>query len=880
MPAGPNSADFIEIPQSASSTDRRKDFSQGSLNARQPLLWAALAFGAGIVVGDYCWRPALWWILAALLFSASALYFLKHRPPAAPLLALAVWFWLGAVSIQIRQSPSLPDIARWANRTEILVTAHVVHEGYLREAGFGGLQQSIDVETEELKSDAEVSHTKFRIRLGIFGKESADEAAIEGTPNFPIYRYGQRLRFTAKLRQPHNYGNPGAFDYRGYLEDQGIVALGSAKADNVELLSGFGGDWVESVRSRVHRRIIQEIHILWPPSQAALMDAAVIGEDAFINRSTRVDFQRSGTYHILVVSGMNVSILAFVIFWTLRRLRAGEITASLLTILLAVSYATLTDVGPPVWRATLMMSCYLGTRLVYRGRSMLNALGAAALGIMVFDPKSFLGASFQLTFLSVLIVAGLAIPLLERTSQPYRRSLRHLDTLELDPSLEPRLAQFRVELRMIARRLARFTGKRIALKALPGICAVTLAVCEVLVVSALMQVGLALPMAWYFHRATVVGMPANALAVPLTELLMPAAVTAMALGFVTPILAKPAALVAGLALDGITTTVRGLGAFRIADLRVPLPPLWLAVTAMAALSIAMILVRRRLVWACAGIASLVVTALGIAFVPAHPSLHPGVLEATSIDVGQGDSTLIVSPQGRIVLVDAGGMPGAGRSNFDVGEDVVSPYLWARGISRIDVAVVTHGHWDHVGGMRAVLANFRPNEFWVGVNNPTPALAALLQYAEEQHIPIRYLGAGDQFSYGGIDIRVLAPLKEPEHRRVNDDCLAMKFVFAENSLLMEGDAEKSTERQIVQEEPAAQLLKVGHHGSATSTSQELLAAVRPAIAVVSVGKDNSYGHPRREVLQRLENSGAKVFRTDMDGLVTFYMDGHFVSPALD
>jgi competence protein ComEC len=848
-------------------------------NTRQPLLYASLAFGTGIVAGTYCWRPALWWIAAALVFSASATLLLKKRPQATLLLALGAWFWLGALNIQLHHASPVPDIALLASRTEALVTAHVVHEGYLREAGFGGLLQSLDVETEELKTESETSRARFRIRLGIFAKQSENEGAIEGTAGFPIYRYGQRLRFVARLREPHNYRNPGSFDYRGYLEDQGIMALGSTKADSVELLPGFLGSWMEAVRSRVHRRIIEQIHTLWPASQAELMDAAVIGEDAFINRSTRVDFQRSGTYHILVVSGMNVSILAFVTFWTMRRLRASEVLAGICTILLAVAYASLTDVGAPVWRATLMMACYLGTRVVYRPRSMLNALGAAALGIMILNPKSLLGASFQLTFLSVLIVAALAIPLLERTSQPYRRSLRHLDTIELDPSLEPRLAQFRVDLRMIGRRLGRFAVPRITRKLLPLTCAAALAVAEVLLVSASMQVGLALPMAWYFHRATVVGLPANALAVPLTELLMPAAVVAMALGFVTPLLARFPALVAGLALEGITATVHGLGGFRMADLRVPLPSIWLAAAAMTALAAGMILVRRRAVLACAGISSIVVTALCIAFVPTRPRVHDGVLEITAIDVGQGDSTLMVSPQGRTLLVDAGGMPGTGRSNFDVGEDVVSPYLWSRGFSRLDVAVVTHGHWDHVGGMRAVLANFRPHELWVGVNSPTPALAALLAYASQQHILVRYLGAGDQVSYGGIGIRVLAPTKAAEHRRANDDCLAIKLVFENNSLLMEGDAEKPAERQIAREEPEAELLKVGHHGSATSTSEELLAAVRPRIAVISVGRDNSYGHPRLEVLRRLEKSGVAVYRTDLNGQVTFYMDGKSLSPAL-
>ena len=153
--------------------------------------------------------------------------------------------------------------------------------------------------------------------------------------------------------------------------------------------------------------MIGKVHELWQPREAALIDAMVIGEEAFIDHDTRIDFQRSGTYHILVVSGMNVSILAFVVFWILRRMRITELPATLLTILFCFAYAFLTEVGAPVWRATLMCTIYLGTRLLYRDRAMVNALGAATLGLLIFDPRQLFTASFQMTFVCVLIVAPL-----------------------------------------------------------------------------------------------------------------------------------------------------------------------------------------------------------------------------------------------------------------------------------------------------------------------------------------------------------------------------------------------------------------------------------------------------------------------------------------
>jgi competence protein ComEC len=244
----------------------------------------------------------------------------------------------------------------------------------LRQASPNELSQTVDLQTEEIVAESGIRiPVHSGVRLNIY------QAIDSSRPNPPaplpmrLFRYGERIRFPAKLKLPRNFHNPGGFDYETYLAENGIAALASAKAEEVDLLPGFTGNSFELWRTKIHSSIIAKIHALWSPPQAALIDAMVIGESAFIDRDTRVDFQRSGTYHVLVVSGMNVTILAFVIFWTLRRLRLAEIPATLLTIIFCVAYALLTEVGAPVWRATLMCAMFLLTRLLYRDRCMVNA---------------------------------------------------------------------------------------------------------------------------------------------------------------------------------------------------------------------------------------------------------------------------------------------------------------------------------------------------------------------------------------------------------------------------------------------------------------------------------------------------------------------------
>ncbi len=867
-----------------------------------PMLMAAAGFSLGILDARWLWRPPLVSLLAALLAGVLVLLAALRAPRALLFSLLLLWFATGQFCARVAPAHA-PSAALFhlADGLERNVTGTVIaiHPSRIetRTRLFGSTEETERVE----QVDVALDHVED------FNADRDWQTPVVGGMRFTLYargleqlpqlRCGQRLQANLRLHLPERYLDPGAWDYPAYLAQHGIAILSSADAAAVHVVGAGARSTLACLATeaqtwasgRLDRIADISASYAWLPrwldltaQDTGVLSAMLFGDRTRLQHTMRSSFERTGSFHLLVVSGLHITIVIGLIFWLARRLHLGQLPATLVALLLALPYAFLTGFAPPVQRALWLSAVYLVGRLLYRERAALNAIGIAAIGVLALNPAALFDSSFQMTFLAVLVIAGVAAPLIESGISPCLRGVRLPRQLSLDPYLPPRVAQMRVALRMLVAGLRPLVGPRWAW-ALPfGVVRWMLRFAEAMMVAFIVELAMVLPMAVYFHRITVAALPANLLGLPLLAFLLPLALVTFLLGCIHPALALPTGALTALMLHAISWLIHLFGNFSASGLRTPDPPLWSLFSFAAAWVAALWMVRKSAPWKSIALVAVFAGSLLVLW-PAALTFHKGDLEVTAIDVGQGDSLLIVTPDGKTLLVDAGGPIGGPRSNdsqFDVGEDVVSQYLWWRHIRRLDAVALTHAHSDHMGGMPAVLKNFHPRALWVGNNPMIPEYQALLALAHRQKIPVRRMAAGERFEFGGVHVRILAPASDyqPGPRASNDDSLVMRVRFQNTAALLEGDAEASVEKQMLATEPlSAGLLKVGHHGSSTSTTPQFLAAVHPGYAAISAGRHNPFGHPRVSVLDELAAAHVRVYRTDTLGLSSFLLNGTTIQP---
>lgn len=715
----------------------------------------------------------------------------------------------------------------------------------------------------------------------------------ENEPALPELHAGDAVTVIAQARLPLVYRDAGAFDRRDFLARQEIHVQATLRASSLLEKTASAPVSASTRLAKLRMLLSDRLDRMFPesPQTAGILRAMLLGDRSFLDRSESLDYQKTGVFHVLVLAGLHIAALAVFLHWLARKLRLPGWATAAFVLGCLFAYLSVVQQRPPVLRAGLMTAVVLIGSFFFRRLELLNAAGIAALVLLVNEPREILDTSFQLSFLAIGCIAAIAVPWMRNHTGPLSRSLRAWRDVTRDVMFSPRIVQFRLDLRDMAKGAARLAPTRYV-EAVQNVfirvCGGTLRLAELFALSLVLQVGMAPMMARDFHRVTLTGPLANMVVVPLTALIVPLGFLGLGTSLLIPAVGKLFAIPLFQLIRLQTFLVALFSRIPRGNFRVPGPPAWLIFAFFTVGVVLAVSLRSERKWmvhlARLSVFSLVCLSILIVAPPFPITAERGALEVTLLDVAQGDSILVISPRGSTLLLDGGGAFAGfrGREEHlgpDPGEDAVSAYLWSRGIQRLDAVTLTHAHQDHIGGLTAIMNNFRVKRLIIGRESAAPAQAELEKLASQMHVPLEHERKGQSFDWDGVRVTILWPEIAPEEiapAAKNNDSLIMRLEYGQRSFLLPGDAEKQVEYTMLSENGAgtlrADVLKVGHHGSKNSTTPEFLAAVDPQIAIISAGAENPYGHPSPELLERLEKSGSRVLRTDRDGAIQILTNG--------
>ncbi len=750
---------------------------------------------------------------------------------------MVFFFMIGGIhatlstDFKISQSHAIPMAGR-----EVSVS------GILQQAPAIGRENTVLImKVREMRRGRERARAAGLVRLTMPG------------PPPPSLWPGDYFMVRARLSPPRGPTVPGAFDYRAYLNRQGIRATGwissprlltrinrLSKAGFLSRLRYLPERW----RMIIGRRLNELV-----PRQAGVYRALLIGDRSAVSPGVMENFKACGIVHLLAISGIHMGLLAlgagFIVLWLLKRstwllLRIPALkVAALISLIPLTIYALIAGFHPPAVRALLMTMVFVAALLMDRQWSIANNTAIAALIILAFKPALLFAVSFQLSFAAMAAIAVFAEPLRQLVAAPTAANHRWRRNWLWRWSLFSVL---------------------ISLAAMAGTAPIIIA---------------------NFHRLALISPLATLIVEPLLCLW---ALTWGILGCLTLPIAFLSALLFKIGALGITASLKITSLLAALPFTLWLPtPYWIQIILWyAALGLLGL-------WFKKGgrglLLSIIVIAL-MALLPIKPSAD-GKTRVSFLDVGHGGCSILRLPGAHTIIIDSGRRQRRSARCYDVGENVVAPFLWYNHISRVDAVIITHPHADHYNGLAFILRRFRPQVLWVNtlvVNED--GFENLLKLAAELKIKVR-VAAGGSVLYrdNAVRLRDLLNLAAVEggrksgadsDRQRNNQGLVLRLTVGSRAFLFTGDIERRAEEYLVRSAEAGELhsdvLKVPHHGSRTSSSTAFIEAVKPAYAVIQAERHGRGIFPAPEVVRRYRQAGAQVLNTADAGSIFFVTDG--------
>jgi competence protein ComEC len=901
-----------------------------------PLALLAASFASGIIAARFCVPWLMVYLLGGALCSSLAVMFLVRRRLMFATMGVSLAFLCagGALAMLEQEGAGGNRVARFYD------------EGVIAS---GDPVELTGVMTAAPETAPESFYLTLRVESLRF-KEREYEAAgvvwlfvpvrnrvVRGEYERLGLRYGARLRVMTALDRMESFRNPGVSSLTEYLERRGYDATGVVKSPL--LVERLGDErvfvplaWLYEWRQRLMALMEERFNA----ETAGVLDAALLGNRYHLSREAAERFREGGTFHVLVISGLHISFIGGLILLIVRLLTRKRVWQFGCSVIFLWAYALMVGAEASVVRAALMFTVAALAPVLHRRAGSLNALGGAGLLLLVLRPDNLFDPSFQLTFLSVLMMVTMAWPLLQRLREvgvwrptretPYppacASTFRAVGEIlfwrerEFKREMARSIYSYRLFKHPLAARL-----ERLRLQGLLRYAA------SAMIISASVQVGLLPLLVLYFHRLSLASFLLNIVVGVLMAALSLVALAALLLSQLSAPLAVPLIWLAEKLNWLMVHSVDPFAGAQLASIRLPEYTGWMACVYLLYYApyvlLAFALARwqplrrsinttvseqqqraRRWLNFLAGVAFAALLVLIITH-PLSAGRPDGRLRVDFLDVGQGDAALVTMPDGTTLLIDAGGRPNFDRRHRSyesdeqaqisesvedktsepfvrdarsIGEAVVSEYLWWRGLDSVDYILATHADADHIDGLNDIARNFKVRTAFVA---RAPARdSEYIKFADSMrrsNVPVRLVGRGHVLRFGTVNAEVLWPqfTLDQEAPSRNNDSIVLRLSYGQRVFLLTGDLEKEGEASIQdsRDELACDVLKVGHHGSKTSSTAAFITATHPTLAVISVGLSSPFGHPDPQVVERLRASGAQVITTGQRGTITIRTDGH-------
>lgn len=905
------------------------DFSNASSKnfTLYPLFWLAVCFASGILTANFVsfgWQIyAAFGILSAIL----TIIFLKRK---FVLIFLFISFFsLGGLYLQVSNQTISPNrIKRIYDEKRIHSGDPVEIEGVQKgtpELAVGGF--FITLETNKIihkESETEVSGTvKFFAVV--------PDARIGKEYEQLNLKHNSRLRIACNLERENSFLNDGAIMRTEMLDQQGIDASAAIKSPLLvekigEAQTFVPLEWIYDFR----QKLTVDFRNNFSVSTAGVLIASLLGNDNFLDKRTAEIFRDGGTFHVLVISGLHITFigaltLLFVRFFTNRRFWQFVIATVFLW-----SYSIAVGADIPVVRATIMFTILLFSQAIYRRGTLLNSFGFCGLILLAWRPLDVFTASFQLTFASVGAIVLTAFPLIEKLRSI--GSWSPIAETPFPPKVSGWLKRFcetiywRERVWEIEKSRQLWTArifKSPHLKWLETRNFQTFFqyIFEGILVSIIVQAWLLPLTIIYFHRLSLPGIFLNLWVGAIIALESFAAIFTVFLININDSIALPFVKITEFFNWLLINIPNFFTDNSWASLRIPHYSGWFGAIYFLYFVPLIVFTIALNLWNPFALKnetekddfkskisnSKILSAPTLRFFAVcfliftgtiifHPFSEPtadGRLHIDFLDVGQGDSALLTFPNGETLLIDGGGRTNLNRvlvqSEYadepeifepdapDIGETVVSNFLWSKGYSQIDYILATHADADHIQGLTNIAENFRVRAAIFG-RTPlqNPEFKSIYEILQKRGIESAIVSRGDVLSFDQVKIEVLYPEKDSNAEAVSDNnhSVVLRVNFGERKFLLTGDIEKETEELLVNQPQFLQtdVIKVAHHGSRTSSIAEFINASKAKLAIVPVGVNSPFGHPHLEVVERWKNSGAKVLTTGENGTVSLSTDG--------